>query len=155
MPSAEPSCGPRPLTASAPRSRPASWPRWPARCISRCDAAPIPHRRTLPRRRPRPRDGPAKDHRVPGRPRRGPDAASGGTLLEHLVRVARLLSRWGAEPDVRVAGLCHVSYATAGFDRASWTWQAPSRCAYRSNSTCSTSVNSTSRPWARRPWSLK
>ncbi|MGV9247729.1 DUF6817 domain-containing protein [Streptomyces sp. NPDC003710] len=42
----------------------------------------------------------------------------GGTLLEHLVRVARVLSRWGADPDVQVAGLCHASYGTAGFDQA-------------------------------------
>ncbi|MFF7190662.1 DUF6817 domain-containing protein [Streptomyces sp. NPDC008222] len=42
----------------------------------------------------------------------------GGTLLQHLVRVARLLSQWGADPDVQVAGLCHASYGTAGFDQA-------------------------------------
>ncbi|MEV6028095.1 DUF6817 domain-containing protein [Streptomyces sp. NPDC052036] len=42
----------------------------------------------------------------------------GGTLLQHLMRVARLLSQWGADPDVQVAGLCHASYGTAGFDQA-------------------------------------
>ncbi|MGK4580280.1 VOC family protein [Kitasatospora sp. HPMI-4] len=42
----------------------------------------------------------------------------GGTLLEHLLRVARLLAEWGADPVVQVAGLCHAAYGTDGFDRA-------------------------------------
>ncbi|HEY3502332.1 MAG TPA: hypothetical protein VGN37_06000 [Actinocatenispora sp.] len=40
----------------------------------------------------------------------------GGTLLAHLVRVARTLGDWGADTDVRLAGLCHAAYGTAGFD---------------------------------------
>ncbi|MER5636268.1 DUF6817 domain-containing protein [Kitasatospora sp. NPDC002227] len=42
----------------------------------------------------------------------------GGTLLDHLNRVARLLADWGADPDVQAAGLCHAMYGTDGFDRA-------------------------------------
>ncbi|MFI9318423.1 DUF6817 domain-containing protein [Kitasatospora aureofaciens] len=50
---------------------------------------------------------------------RGADRMShpGGTLLEHLIRVARLLGEWGADPLVQVAGLCHAAYGTAGFDQ--------------------------------------
>ncbi|MFD5514724.1 VOC family protein [Streptomyces sp. NPDC127066] len=40
----------------------------------------------------------------------------GGTLLEHLIRVARLLAEWGADPDLQAAGLCHAAYGTDGFD---------------------------------------
>ncbi|MFF9819726.1 VOC family protein [Streptomyces sp. NPDC014006] len=40
----------------------------------------------------------------------------GGTLLDHLRRVARLLSTWGAEPAIQLAGLCHAAYGTDGFD---------------------------------------
>lgn len=39
----------------------------------------------------------------------------GGTLLEHLGRVQRLLIEWGADPAVQLAGLCHASYGTDGF----------------------------------------
>ncbi|MER6418106.1 DUF6817 domain-containing protein [Streptomyces sp. NPDC001137] len=39
----------------------------------------------------------------------------GGTLLEHLLRVQRLLAAWGAGPDVQTAGLCHATYGTDGF----------------------------------------
>ncbi len=39
----------------------------------------------------------------------------GGTLLEHLSRVASLLERWGASDDVQAAGLCHACYGTDGF----------------------------------------
>jgi catechol 2,3-dioxygenase-like lactoylglutathione lyase family enzyme len=39
----------------------------------------------------------------------------GGTLYEHLVRVAALLAEWGADEDLQVAGLCHACYATAGY----------------------------------------
>lgn len=39
----------------------------------------------------------------------------GGTLLEHLQRVQRLLADWGADPAVRAAGLCHATYGTDGF----------------------------------------
>ncbi|MEV4615294.1 VOC family protein [Kitasatospora sp. NPDC049258] len=42
----------------------------------------------------------------------------GGTLLDHLIRVARRLADWGADPDLRAAGLCHAVYGTDGFDRA-------------------------------------
>jgi catechol 2,3-dioxygenase-like lactoylglutathione lyase family enzyme len=42
----------------------------------------------------------------------------GGTLLDHLHRVARLLSNWGAEPEVQLAGLCHAAYGTDGFDES-------------------------------------
>ncbi|MFC4331983.1 VOC family protein [Streptomyces andamanensis] len=43
-------------------------------------------------------------------------AHPGGTLLDHLHRVARLLSAWDADPDVQLAGLCHAAYGTDGFD---------------------------------------
>jgi len=43
-------------------------------------------------------------------------AHPGGTLHEHLLRVADLLMRWGAMPELVVAGLCHACYGTAGFD---------------------------------------
>jgi len=39
----------------------------------------------------------------------------GGTLLEHLLRVQRLLAEWDADPAVRTAGLCHATYGTDGF----------------------------------------
>ncbi|MFE3182923.1 DUF6817 domain-containing protein [Streptomyces violascens] len=42
----------------------------------------------------------------------------GGTLLDHLRRVARLLGEWGADPDLRAAGLCHAVYGTDGFGQA-------------------------------------
>jgi catechol 2,3-dioxygenase-like lactoylglutathione lyase family enzyme len=45
-------------------------------------------------------------------------AHPGGTLLEHLVRVKRLLAEWGAEPDVQAAGMCHAAYGTDGFDQS-------------------------------------
>jgi catechol 2,3-dioxygenase-like lactoylglutathione lyase family enzyme len=41
----------------------------------------------------------------------------GGTLYEHLVRVAALLADWGADEDLQVAGLCHACYGTAGYDQ--------------------------------------
>ncbi|MGW3246188.1 DUF6817 domain-containing protein [Streptomyces sp. NPDC001070] len=40
----------------------------------------------------------------------------GGTLLEHLLRVRRLLADWGADTAVQAAGLCHAAYGTDGFD---------------------------------------
>lgn len=40
----------------------------------------------------------------------------GGTLHEHLRRVAGLLERWGAMPELVTAGLCHACYGTDGFD---------------------------------------
>lgn len=40
----------------------------------------------------------------------------GGTLLAHLIRVADTLTAWGADPDIRAAGLCHAMYGTDGFD---------------------------------------
>ncbi|GAA2376761.1 DUF6817 domain-containing protein [Streptomyces cuspidosporus] len=42
----------------------------------------------------------------------------GGTLLDHLNRVARLLAEWGAGPDLKAAGLCHAMYGTDGYDHA-------------------------------------
>jgi catechol 2,3-dioxygenase-like lactoylglutathione lyase family enzyme len=42
----------------------------------------------------------------------------GGTLLDHLNRVARLLADWGADRDLQAAGLCHAMYGTDGFDHA-------------------------------------
>lgn len=42
----------------------------------------------------------------------------GGTLLTHLVRVSNVLADWGATSDVQVAGLCHATYGTDGFDRS-------------------------------------
>ena len=49
---------------------------------------------------------------------RGADrmAHPGGTLLEHLRRVAALLRSWGADPAVETAGLCHACYGTDGYD---------------------------------------
>lgn len=41
----------------------------------------------------------------------------GGTLYEHLRRVAGTLAAWAAAEDVRLAGLCHAAYGTDGFDR--------------------------------------
>ncbi|MGW2864796.1 VOC family protein [Streptomyces sp. NPDC001205] len=48
----------------------------------------------------------------------GGTAHPGGTLLDHLIRVANLLDAWGADPDVRAAGLCHAVYGTDGFAQA-------------------------------------
>jgi catechol 2,3-dioxygenase-like lactoylglutathione lyase family enzyme len=42
----------------------------------------------------------------------------GGTLLEHLIRVGALLAEWGADEDLRAAGLCHACYGTDGFGQA-------------------------------------
>lgn len=42
----------------------------------------------------------------------------GGTLLDHLNRVAARLADWRASDDVRVAGLCHAAYGTDGFAAA-------------------------------------
>ena len=44
-------------------------------------------------------------------------AHPGGTLYEHLVRVAALLAAWGASEDLQVAGLCHASYGTDGYPK--------------------------------------
>ncbi|NNH74954.1 hypothetical protein HLB23_34760 [Nocardia uniformis] len=51
---------------------------------------------------------------------RGADAIAhpGGTLLAHLIRVADVLADWGADADVQLAGLCHATYGTDGFDRS-------------------------------------
>jgi len=38
----------------------------------------------------------------------------GGTLYEHLARVAALLAEWGAEEVLQYAGLCHACYGTDG-----------------------------------------
>jgi hypothetical protein len=42
----------------------------------------------------------------------------GGTLLEHLARVAARLAEWGTDSAVQAAGLCHAAYGTDGFDGA-------------------------------------
>jgi hypothetical protein len=42
----------------------------------------------------------------------------GGTLYEHLVRVAALLAEWEADQDLQVAGLCHACYGTDGYPGA-------------------------------------
>ncbi|WP_176554723.1 DUF6817 domain-containing protein [Georgenia sp. 311] len=42
----------------------------------------------------------------------------GGTLLDHLRRVRIELAAWDAPPEVQLAGLCHASYGTDGFDTA-------------------------------------
>jgi hypothetical protein len=39
----------------------------------------------------------------------------GGTLLQHVRRVASLLERWGATSEVQTVGLCHACYGTDGF----------------------------------------
>ena len=51
---------------------------------------------------------------------RGADqmAHPGGTLYEHLVRVAELLAAWGADEDLQAAGLCHACYGTGGYPQA-------------------------------------
>ncbi|WP_198347735.1 DUF6817 domain-containing protein [Nocardia terrae] len=41
----------------------------------------------------------------------------GGTLLAHLERVADLLAVWGADEELRLAGLCHAMYGTDGFNQ--------------------------------------
>jgi len=42
----------------------------------------------------------------------------GGTLYEHLIRVAALLAGWGASEELQAAGLCHACYGTDGFPSA-------------------------------------
>ncbi len=42
-------------------------------------------------------------------------AHPGGTLYEHLLRVAATLREWGADAAVEAAGLCHACYGTDGF----------------------------------------
>ncbi len=42
----------------------------------------------------------------------------GGTLYEHLLRVAALLADWGASQDLQAAGLCHACYGTDGYPHA-------------------------------------
>jgi hypothetical protein len=42
-------------------------------------------------------------------------AHPGGTLHEHLVRVAELLADWGADEALQAAGLCHACYGTDGY----------------------------------------
>ncbi len=44
-------------------------------------------------------------------------AHPGGTLYEHVNRVAALLAEWGAGEDLQVAALCHACYGTDGFDQ--------------------------------------
>ena len=42
----------------------------------------------------------------------------GGSLYEHLCRVAMLLANWGADETIQMVGLCHACYGTDGFDHA-------------------------------------
>lgn len=42
-------------------------------------------------------------------------AHPGGTLLDHLNRVARRLQSWGQPAEIALAGLAHAAYGTAGF----------------------------------------
>lgn len=42
----------------------------------------------------------------------------GGTLLDHVRRVQRVLAEWNADVDVRLAGLCYAFYGTDGFSTA-------------------------------------
>lgn len=42
----------------------------------------------------------------------------GGTLLEHLQRVADLLGTWAAREELVIAGLTHAAYGTDGFNVA-------------------------------------
>jgi hypothetical protein len=42
-------------------------------------------------------------------------AHPGGTLYDHLCRVATLLGEWGADHVLQAAGLCHACYGTSGF----------------------------------------
>lgn len=44
-------------------------------------------------------------------------AHPGGTLYEHLSRTAERLRAWDARDDLVLAGLCHATYGTDGFDR--------------------------------------
>jgi catechol 2,3-dioxygenase-like lactoylglutathione lyase family enzyme len=48
----------------------------------------------------------------------GQMAHPGGTLYEHLVRVAELLAAWGADEELQAAGLCHACYGTDGYPEA-------------------------------------
>ena len=41
----------------------------------------------------------------------------GGTLHEHLLRVADLLAEWGGGQHLQAAGLCHACYGTDGYDQ--------------------------------------
>jgi len=41
----------------------------------------------------------------------------GGTLLEHLGRVRQLLADWEADPVVQMAGRCHATYGSDGFEQ--------------------------------------
>lgn len=51
---------------------------------------------------------------------RGADAIEhpGGTLLDHLGRVAERLATWATSDNVVLAGLCHAAYGTDGFATA-------------------------------------
>lgn len=42
----------------------------------------------------------------------------GGTLYEHVTRVAALLAEWGASEEMQAAGLCHACYGTDGYPHA-------------------------------------
>ena len=48
----------------------------------------------------------------------GQMAHPGGTLHEHLIRVAELLAVWGADERLQAAGLCHACYGTDGYPEA-------------------------------------
>jgi hypothetical protein len=42
----------------------------------------------------------------------------GGTLYQHVSRVAALLAEWGASEELQAAGLCHACYGTDGYPPA-------------------------------------
>ena len=60
---------------------------------------------------------PLPRRRVPAGPRSRPAPHPGGTLHEHLLRVANLLAEWGADRHLQAAGLCHACYGTDGYDQ--------------------------------------
>jgi hypothetical protein len=66
------------------------------------------------------RVGLGRDSLIEGLRARGADRVDhpGGTLLEHLRRVAARLERESADTDTVAAGLCHAAYGTAGFPHA-------------------------------------
>jgi hypothetical protein len=51
----------------------------------------------------------------------------GGTLLAHLQRTSDLLTSWGAAESLVIAGLCHATYGTDGFNQPLLDLSARSR----------------------------
>ena len=83
----------------------AAWPTPARRDITRDVNQDAPRKPDWPRIDAFLRAGGAAEQRHPG-----------GRLLDHLHRVRDLLADWGADVDVQVAGLCHATYGTDGFD---------------------------------------